>query len=237
MREIPIVLFGGGAVGKSTMAIQFIQGRFIPEYNATVEDVYHKAVSIDGSASVIELYDTAGQQGYGILRDEYIERGKGFILVYSITDKDSLSTAQSIYAEIKRNKDSKRKEFHCMVVGNKTDLAAQRVVTREEGQAFANNIGYPFVEISAKDRLAVEDIFTNMVRKVRGDAPKETQSTAQVAPALPKVVAEAGQHHDDRSLGHQQQQQPQPPPSGSTSSSSKPKPKPKPWWKGVCTML
>ena len=61
MREFKVVLFGSGGVGKSAITVQFVAGRFVQNYNPTVEDVYRKDIEVNKEPCVIEVLDTAGK--------------------------------------------------------------------------------------------------------------------------------------------------------------------------------
>ncbi len=54
-----------------------------------------------------------------------------------------------------------------VLVGNKIDLEGQRVVSTEEGKALAMKYGMSFLETSAKERIKVEEVFIEVVRKTR----------------------------------------------------------------------
>lgn len=177
MPEIPIVVLGAGAVGKSCLTIQYIQGHFVDKYDPTIEDVYRKPVDIDGQPAVLTIVDTAGQDAFGTMRETYMKTGQAFVLVYSITDTESFQQLKKIYAQLRRTRGDGA-TIPCIVVGNKLDLAAQRAVATDEGQMFARQAGSPFMEISAKDRLHVEDLFTALVRLVRSGASPAPMSSA-----------------------------------------------------------
>lgn len=166
MPDIPIVVLGGGAVGKSCITIQYIQGHFVDKYDATIEDVYRKPVDVDGHPAVLTIVDTAGQDAFGTMREQYMRRGQGFILVYSITDSESFQQLKRIYAQLRRTK-GEGQPMACIIVGNKVDLAAHRAVSVDEGRMFAAQAKCPFMEITARNRSQVEDVFTTLVRTVR----------------------------------------------------------------------
>lgn len=42
--EMKLLIVGPGGVGKSAMTVQFIQGKFVEEYDPTIEDSYRKQV-------------------------------------------------------------------------------------------------------------------------------------------------------------------------------------------------
>lgn len=164
-KDIPIVVLGGGGVGKSCLTIQYIQGHFVDRYDATIEDIYRKRVSIDGRTEVLMIVDTAGQEAFATMRDQYMKSGLGFVLVYSITDSESFHQLKKIYAQLRRTK-GEAAPLPCIVVANKTDLASQRAVSAEEGMMFAQQANAPFVETTAKDRHQVEEVFATLVRAI-----------------------------------------------------------------------
>ena len=63
--DIEMAVFGAGAVGKSCICVQYIQGHFVNIYDPTVEDVYRKPTEVDGTIYVLTIVDTAGQDTVG----------------------------------------------------------------------------------------------------------------------------------------------------------------------------
>ena len=76
MTEYKLVIVGGGGVGKSALTIQLIQNHFIDEYDPTIEDSYRKQVTIDDETCLLDILDTAGQEEYSAMRDQYMRTGK-----------------------------------------------------------------------------------------------------------------------------------------------------------------
>ena len=66
-----------GGVGKSALTIQLIQNHFVDEYDPTIEDSYRKQVVIDGETCLLDILDTAGQEEYSAMRDQYMRTGEG----------------------------------------------------------------------------------------------------------------------------------------------------------------
>lgn len=60
MKEIKVVIMGGGGVGKSALTVQFVRNVFVSTYDPTIEDTYRKPVIIDGQQYLVEILDTAG---------------------------------------------------------------------------------------------------------------------------------------------------------------------------------
>lgn len=185
LKEYKLVVVGGGGVGKSALTIQLIQSHFVDEYDPTIEDSYRKQCTLDGELVLLDILDTAGQEEYSAMREQYMRTGEGFLLVYSINSRTSLEELQSFYEQIQRVKDS---DFvPVLVVGNKCDLEIERQVSYEEGLSLAKSFNCPFLETSAKQRINVEEAFYGLVRSIRdggSDAKKlETGNDATAGAA------------------------------------------------------
>jgi Ras-related protein R-Ras2 len=160
-----VVVVGGGGVGKSALTIQFIQSYFVTDYDPTIEDSYQKQCVIDGTVAKLDILDTAGQEEFSAMREQYMRSGEGFLLVFSLSDRRSFEDAARFHKEILRVKD--RDEFPVMLVGNKADLDSQRMVSSEEVHVLARQLKAPYIECSAKMRMNVDQAFHELVRLVR----------------------------------------------------------------------
>ncbi|RYP58865.1 hypothetical protein DL770_010334 [Monosporascus sp. CRB-9-2] len=165
LREYKLVVVGGGGVGKSCLTIQLIQSHFVDEYDPTIEDSYRKQCMIDDEVALLDVLDTAGQEEYSAMREQYMRTGEGFLLVYSITSRQSFEEITTFQQQILRVKD--KDYFPMVVVGNKCDLESEREVPRSEGEALAKNFGCKFIETSAKSRINVDKAFYDIVREIR----------------------------------------------------------------------
>jgi len=177
MTEYKLVIVGGGGVGKSALTIQLIQNHFIDEYDPTIEDSYRKQVTIDDETCLLDILDTAGQEEYSAMRDQYMRTGQGFLCVYSITAKSTFDEITSFREQILRVKD--KDKVPMILVGNKCDLEHERQVTTMEGQELSRNFGCPFLETSAKSRVNVEESFYQLVREIRKELKGDQYSQNQ----------------------------------------------------------
>eukprot|EP01114_Cavostelium_apophysatum_P012569 TRINITY_DN2844_c0_g1_i2.p1 TRINITY_DN2844_c0_g1~~TRINITY_DN2844_c0_g1_i2.p1 ORF type:complete len:193 (+),score=52.71 TRINITY_DN2844_c0_g1_i2:132-710(+) len=175
--EFKLVIVGGGGVGKSALTIQHIQNHFIEDYDPTIEDSYRKQVSIDGETCLLDILDTAGQEEYSAMRDQYMRTGQGFIMVYAITSRSSFDEIASFREQILRVKD--KDSVPIVLVGNKCDLETERQVTTGEGHDLAKSFGCPFFETSAKTRINVEECFYQTVREIQKELNPPSKKQAK----------------------------------------------------------
>ncbi|KAF0382866.1 putative small G-protein Ras2 [Gigaspora margarita] len=146
-----IVVLGDGGIGKT--------------YDPTLEDSYRKQVVIDDHPCVLEVLDTAGQEEYTALRDQWIRDGEGFVLAYSISSRSTFERIERFHDQITRVKDTHK--FPLMLVGNKCDKMTEREVSREEGMNMARRLKCDFIETSAKTCVNVERAFYGVVKMIR----------------------------------------------------------------------
>jgi len=163
--EYKLVVVGGGGVGKSALTIQLMQSFFLEEYDPTIEDSYRKQVVIDSDTCLLDILDTAGQEEYSAMRDQYMRTGMGFVLVYSCVNRSSFDEVAAFREQIYRVKDSDKVPL--ILAANKCDLAHERQVSTTEGQELAKMFGCPFFETSARTRINVEEVFYGLVREIR----------------------------------------------------------------------
>merc|ERR1711879_576935 len=104
--EHKIVVLGGGGVGKSALTIRLVTNNFLDEYDPTIEDSYRKQLIIDERTALLDILDTAGQEEFSSMQDQWMRDGRGFLLVYSITDQNSFDEAMQLYDKILRCKDA-----------------------------------------------------------------------------------------------------------------------------------
>lgn len=151
---------------------------------------------------MLEVLDTAGQEEYTALRDQWIREGEGFILVYSITSRSSFTRIRAFFNQIQRAKEDSTDPFAVVIVGNKSDkVIEEREVSTQEGEALAHELGdVPFFESSAKYNINIENSFLTCASRC-----KQIRELSKA----PQEHHQASGQPNEQSRNDQQQQQQQ----------------------------
>ncbi|GAA5872174.1 hypothetical protein JCM3774_002286 [Rhodotorula dairenensis] len=173
-----VALLGSRSVGKSSLTVQFVDQHFVDSYYPTIENTFTKIVKYKGSEYQLDITDTAGQDEFSILSSRHAVGLHGWILVYSVSSRSSFEMCSIIREKILNY--TGREKVPMVLVGNKSDLAVQRQVTKEEGAALAANWGLTsFVETSARTGENVNRVFDLIVAQIESELnpqPEEKQS-------------------------------------------------------------
>jgi len=161
-----LILLGDQGVGKSCILNRFLNDTFIEDYQATIGlDFQSKNVQIDNQDIHLLLYDTAGQEKFRSLIPMYTRDANIILLVYDISNKDTFNHLPDWIRDLTNVNIN---EVIFIIVANKIDLNAQRAVTLEEGQKFAEEHNFLFQEISAKNGIGFPELFyKKLFEKIR----------------------------------------------------------------------
>ena len=174
-----LVMLGGGAVGKSAITVQLVSGHFVQIYDPTIEDSYRTSISVDGEMVSLDILDTAGQEEYSALRDQYMRSGDGYVIVYSITSTTSFLEANGFREQLYRVLDKDISEHVSIALcGNKCDLESERQVQKEEAEKLAQEWGVIFKETSAKNKINITETFEELVKDIKKMRAEEAPAAA-----------------------------------------------------------
>lgn len=162
--QFKLVLLGESAVGKSSLVLRFVKGQFHEYQESTIGAAFlTQTVCLDDTTVKFEIWDTAGQERYHSLAPMYYRGAQAAIVVYDITNQDTFGRAKNWVKELQRQASP---SIVIALAGNKSDLAAKRMVEFEEAQAYADENGLLFMETSAKTAMNVNDIFLAIANKL-----------------------------------------------------------------------
>ncbi|EGC30255.1 rsmA, RAS family GTPase [Dictyostelium purpureum] len=174
-KNYKLIVLGSSGVGKTSYSFRFVSNIFITEYDPTVEDAYKKDYTYDGKEMKLEIIDTAGQEEYssGVM-DKSIRCGDGFVLVYSITSRESYQKIKDLREKILWVKD--KEKVPMIIVGNKSDIEKDRKVTKSEARALAEEYGCKYIETSAKTNTNISESMDFLLKDILFNESKEKEN-------------------------------------------------------------
>lgn len=168
-----ILLIGDSGVGKSCLLVRFVEDKFSPSFITTIGiDFKIKTVDINGKKVKLQLWDTAGQERFRTITTAYYRGAMGIILVYDVTDERTFANVKQWFKTVN---DHANDDAQLLLVGNKSDMDT-RVVSYEQGEALAQELGLPFIESSAKDDSNVNEIFFTLAKLIQDKIDRNAMS-------------------------------------------------------------
>jgi len=166
LNKYKLVFLGEQGVGKTSIITRFMYDTFDTNYQATIGiDFLSKTMYLEDRTVRLQLWDTAGQERFRSLIPSYIRDSSAAVVVYDITVRQSFTSTDKWIDDVRAERGQ---EVVIFLVGNKTDSDDKRQVTKEEGQAKANELGAQFIETSAKTGSAVKTLFRTLAQALPG---------------------------------------------------------------------
>ena len=166
---LKLAIIGDSGVGKSNFLFKYIEGQFSPLHVATVGfDYKSKIITLPQSKKKVKLqiWDTAGQEKYMAINKNLFQRVQGVILMYDITKRESFERL-NIWLNIIKQMTN---EIPIILVGNKLDEEKNpesgRIVEYNEGEAFAKDNNFQFLESSGLNGTNVEKVFSTIAELI-----------------------------------------------------------------------
>ncbi|KAI8640953.1 GTP-binding protein ypt2 [Parasitella parasitica] len=178
-------------VGKSCLLLRFSDDSFTPSFITTIGiDFKIRTIELDGKRIKLQIWDTAGQERFRTITTAYYRGAMGILLVYDTTDEKSFANVRNWFSNIEQHASE---GVNKILIGNKCDIEDKRAITKEQGQALANELGITFIETSAKTNVGVEGAFFDLARDIKKrlidtqqaqqTRPREEVRLAQSSPA------------------------------------------------------
>jgi len=174
-KQRKVAIVGSRSVGKSSLAVRFVDGVFVESYYPTIENTFSKEIKYKGQGYSTEIVDTAGQDEYSILNSKHFIGIHGYMLVYSVSSMSSFEMVQVIREKILNHLGVEWVPL--VVVGNKSDLRPeQRQVSVEEGRKLSEKFNCAWTEASARYDQNVAKAFELLIAQIEtSQNPNEPQ--------------------------------------------------------------
>ncbi|PRT53755.1 GTP-binding nuclear protein GSP1/Ran [Wickerhamiella sorbophila] len=179
-----LVLVGDGGTGKTTFVKRHVTGEFEKRYHATQGvEVYPLGFHTNFGEIKFEVWDTAGQEKFGGLRDGYYINGQCGIIMFDVTSRITYKNVPNWHRDLVRVCEN----IPVVLCGNKVDVKERKV--KAKSITFHRKKNLQYYDISAKSNYNFEKPFLWLARKLAGNPSLEFVASPALAP--PEVQIDA----------------------------------------------
>ncbi|KQK74433.1 GTP-binding nuclear protein Ran [Amazona aestiva] len=191
--QFKLVLVGDGGTGKTTFVKRHLTGEFEKKYVATLGVEVHPLVFHTNRGPIkFNVWDTAGQEKFGGLRDGYYIQAQCAIIMFDVTSRVTYKNVPNWHRDLVRVCEN----IPIVLCGNKVDIKDRKV--KAKSIVFHRKKNLQYYDISAKSNYNFEKPFLWLARKLIGDPNLEFVAMPALAP--PEVVMDpalAAQYEQD----------------------------------------
>jgi small GTP-binding protein len=162
--SVKFIIVGDSSVGKSNILLRFSRNIFDSGHQATLGiEFANKHLIYNNTDYLVQIWDTAGQENFRSVTRAYYKASAVAMVVYDITKEESFEHIKSWLSDCKELAPN---TVLLVLVGNKTDLEEQRVISKERGENLAKENKMLFFETSAKLGDGIEQAFQKSIEAV-----------------------------------------------------------------------
>ena len=170
-----VLLLGDTTVGKTCFLMKYTDKTFQDIHMATIGLDYRlKSMKLKSGKNIkLQIWDTAGQDRFRAITKNYYKGSHGIILIYDVTN---LQTFENVKNWVSQIREEAANNVVIYIAANKIDMEAERKVSQKEGESLAQELGFPFMETSAKSGININETFEDLVEridKVYGNIPQK----------------------------------------------------------------
>lgn len=181
-----VVLVGAARAGKTAILTRFMSDQFTLNSVTTIQAAFfQKKIQIKQNVTVtLDVWDTAGQERFHSLTPMYYRDADIVLVVFDLTEANSFARAKRWVTELQEALE----DPVIVLVANKCDMQAMRVVPASEISAYAKNANVPFFETSAKTGYQIGEVFEIAVTQAyeRHREPKSQSLPTRAEPTASK---------------------------------------------------
>ena len=159
-----LVIIGDGGVGKTTFVKRHISGEFqkpyIPTKGAEVSEIEFMT---NRGKILFKIWDTAGQEKFGSLRECYYVDANCAIIMFDLSSRQTYKNVPKWHKDLTKICEN----IPIVLVGNKADVKERKLKARQITFHRKRNLQY--YDISAKSNYQYEKPFIWILRQLTGD--------------------------------------------------------------------
>lgn len=167
---IKLSVIGDAAVGKTSVTQRFVTGTFKEKYQATIGvDFLSKIVETKEKKVMLQIWDLAGQEQFGCVRQAYYNGTSACAIVFDLTKRKTFEHVRGWWREAYDNIGYR---VPTILIGNKSDLQDIREVSKEEAEKMAHELSLDnitagkgiveYYQTSAKTDVRVVESFAGL---------------------------------------------------------------------------
>ena len=159
-----ILTIGESGVGKTCILRRFVENKFLKNHLATIGiDFKTKNIEIDGTPIKLKIRDTAGQERFRNITNQYYKGADGIILVFDVTDQKSFEKIKEWMSQIKAN--TQADQIGLVLLGNKCDIEP-RTISKNDGEELGKELGIEYYETSAMKGDGIAQAFEFLAKNI-----------------------------------------------------------------------
>ena len=181
-----ILLLGDACTDKSLFLLRYTDKTFQDVHMATIGLDYRlKTMKLKKGKNIkLQIWDTAGQDRFRAITKDYYKGSHGIILLYDVTNLQSFENIKSWIYQIREEASP---NVVIYLVGSKIDLEEERKVTKKDGEKLAEEFGLPFLEVSGKSGINVNEVFDDIVERIDDVYGNLSKKTTKIHKAKKKL--------------------------------------------------
>ena len=160
MSSFKVVIAGSAETGKTSLLFQLTNKNFKDQKPTIGMEFKSYSLTSNGEDKKIQIWDTSGQERFRNATKAYFRNALGAVLVFSLIDRQSFT---DLTTWIKDFHSLCTENAYIVLVGCKSDLESDRLVTRSEAQHFADKYKIKYFEASSKTGFNVESVFQDLI--------------------------------------------------------------------------
>jgi len=181
--QYKVILVGDGGTGKTTFVKRHLSGEFEKKYVATL-GVEVRPLTFYTNKGVVRfnVWDTAGQEKFGGLRDGYYIQVQAAIIFFDVTSRITYKNVPNWHRDLVRVCG----EIPMVLVGNKVDVKERKVKPKQITFHRKKNLQY--YDLSAKSNYNIEKPFLYLCKRLLNDHEvRFVEQPAIAPPELPPI--------------------------------------------------
>lgn len=164
LKKYKVLIIGDACVGKTSLLLRHVEGRFIEEVTGTIGVDYRANTYVrDNQRYDLQIWDTAGQDRFKNVTRAYYRDANAALLVFDLTKEDTLENIKTWYKQLTDHVN--RDDIVTILVGNKCDLKSTVLPPEIQKLAAELNIS-TYVQTSAKEGTRVNEVFEQLLEKL-----------------------------------------------------------------------